>query len=158
MRAFPAMALLALSLSLQAGFLTPDPDFFQGFWKVIPVEVEPLPATPSQTAAEPSFPEEEMTAIPTAGRTLPWSLGLAAAMAFLAAAWMAAAHCSETLFRARISRALRKCDYAGVKRALRRHGHLPPGTTLSEAARTVAPPTLADRIRDAETQRFHVSD
>jgi len=148
------LSMLMLASVFADGFLEPDPDFFQGFWKVLPMEVEQEEKS-SLMQKEPLSPlqEEVCFEVPKPSFAV-WWFGAAAVIALFGVVVECIAILQQLHFTFRLNRALKHGACLQARELLQQRLAMPPGSTLTELAAKTKDSLLAARILACEKAHY----
>ena len=148
------LSMLMLASVFADGFLEPDPGFFQGFWKVLPAEVEREEKSPlMQKEPLPPLQEEVYFEVPKPSSAV-WWFGVAAVIALFGVVVECIAILRQLHFTFRLNRALKQGECLQVQKLLQRRLAMPPGSTLTELASKIESRLLVARILACEKMHY----
>ncbi len=148
------LMLLVLASVYGGGFIEPDPAFLQGFWKVLPMEVERDEKNiVAQEETLSSLQEQVVFEAPKPSSAV-WCFGVAAGLALLGAVAEGVVLLRQALFKFRLNRALTQGECLQAQKLLQRRLAMPPGSTLTELAAKIGDSLLAERILACEKVHY----
>ncbi len=148
------LTMLIVASVYGGGFIEPDPAFLQGFWKVLPTEVErDEKSIVAQVEPLSLFQEKMVFECPKPSSAV-WWFRVAAGIALLGAVAEGIALLKQVVFEFRLNRALKHRECLLAQKLLQQRLAMPPGSTLTELAAKIEDRFLVERILACEKAHY----